>query len=149
MLGTVSRNSGKVSSALWIRAEDSTQSRCITRLGMERDDPLYQQGKSRLGDGLKGCYANQPVTECSADVKAENYTAPPANDVRRMGMVLDNAAHGSRGAIQAGYSSYMFDVIENWIPYVSSVCFERQKADDKSMGQSRFQIQGSRRWRYP
>jgi hypothetical protein len=49
-------------------------------------------------------------------MKAENWTAARSDQVAQHGMNLDPSAHGTQGAIQAGFAQYMFDIVENWIP---------------------------------
>jgi len=51
-------------------------------------------------------------------MKAENWTAARDDQVTQHGMNLDPSAHGTSGAIQAGFAQYMFDIVSAWIPYV-------------------------------
>ncbi|ODN77798.1 hypothetical protein L202_04923 [Cryptococcus amylolentus CBS 6039] len=48
--------------------------------------------------------------------KAENYTAPSSDVQDKFGMVVNASAHGDSGPIQAGYTEYIFDEVEKWIP---------------------------------
>ncbi|WVQ72732.1 hypothetical protein IAR50_002292 [Cryptococcus sp. DSM 104548] len=48
--------------------------------------------------------------------KAENYTAPSSDVQTKFGMSVNESAHGDSGPIQAGYSEYIFDEVEKWIP---------------------------------
>lgn len=49
-------------------------------------------------------------------MKAENWTAARPDQVSQMGMALDADSHGQEGPIQAGFSQWMFETIENWTP---------------------------------
>jgi len=49
-------------------------------------------------------------------MKAENWTAARADQVGEHGMNLDASAHGTSGAIQAGFAQYMFDIVSAWTP---------------------------------
>ena len=51
-------------------------------------------------------------------MKAENWTAARPDQVSQHGMALDPNSHGQEGPIQAGFAQYMFDIVENWTPYV-------------------------------
>jgi hypothetical protein len=63
----------------------------------------------RLGTGKKykstsrRCDHPAVCKEKTDVTKSENWTAPPDNVVRDMGMVLDPTAHGDAGPIQIGY----------------------------------------------
>jgi hypothetical protein len=49
-------------------------------------------------------------------MKAENWTAARADQVSEHGLNLDPSAHGTSGAIQAGFAQYMFDIVSAWTP---------------------------------
>jgi len=56
--------------------------------------------------------------------KAETYHPPTDAQIAASGYVGDASVHGTDGPIQAGYSAFWYDGVNNWIPSWKSLGFD-------------------------
>lgn len=56
--------------------------------------------------------------------KAETYHPPTDEQIAASGYVGDASAHGTDGPIQAGYSAFWYEGVNNWIPSWKALGFE-------------------------
>lgn len=56
--------------------------------------------------------------------KAENFTAPTADQIALSGGVFDASVHGTSGPIQAGFSAFWYDGYSKWIPAWKTLGFD-------------------------
>lgn len=69
--------------------------------------------------------------------KSENYTAPPAETISDMGLIVNSSAHGSGGPIQSGYSEWIYPANAEWIPtWVTLGMTAKDLADGNNHGVS-------------